>query len=184
MINLKNSVRRSRHYLRSVLGKDLRVPVELNCTRLLLGNERAEWCVCPDPLSSDSVIYSFGVGEDISFDLALIQRFGLQVHAFDPTPKSIAWLKQQRLPRGFVFHDYGVADYDGVARFYPPENPQYVSYSARQIERGARGVTEAPVWRLGTIMRMLGHQHIDLLKMDIEGSEYGVVNDLAASRLP
>ena len=30
------------------------------------------------------MVYSFGVGQDISWDLAMIERFGVTVHAFDP----------------------------------------------------------------------------------------------------
>lgn len=33
--------------------------------------------------------------------------------------------------------------------------------------------------RLGTIADMLGHEHIDILKMDIEGAEYDIVQDIA-----
>jgi hypothetical protein len=42
-------------------------------------------------------------------------------------------------------------------------------------------VVDAPVFRLASIMKMLGHDRVDLLKMDIEGAEYGVLDDLLAS---
>ena len=42
---------------------------------------------------------------------------------------------------------------------------------------------EAPVFRLGTIMAKLGHDHVDLLKMDIEGAEYGVLIDILRCQL-
>jgi FkbM family methyltransferase len=34
------------------------------------------------------------------------------------------------------------------------------------------------VRRLQTIFQSLGHKHVDVLKMDIEGSEYEVIDDL------
>jgi hypothetical protein len=37
--------------------------------------------------------------------------------------------------------------------------------------------THIDVKRLSTIMNDLGHSHIDLLKMDIEGAEYDVIDD-------
>jgi hypothetical protein len=43
-------------------------------------------------------------------------------------------------------------------------------------------VVEAPVCRLDTILKTLGHMKIDVLKMDIEGAEYEVVSDFLASR--
>jgi hypothetical protein len=33
-------------------------------------------------------------------------------------------------------------------------------------------------------MKQLGHGRIDLLKMDIEGAEYGVIEDIIKSRIP
>jgi hypothetical protein len=42
---------------------------------------------------------------------------------------------------------------------------------------------EAPVYRLSTIMKTLGHSRVDLLKMDIEGAEYGVLADLLVSKI-
>ena len=40
------------------------------------------------------------------------------------------------------------------------------------------------MYRLGTILKMLGHSCIDLLKMDIEGAEYDVLADLLTQRIP
>lgn len=36
----------------------------------------------------------------------------------------------------------------------------------------------APCRSLGSVMRELGHERVDVLKMDIEGAEYGVVRAL------
>jgi FkbM family methyltransferase len=109
--------------------------------------------------------------------LELIRRFGVTVHAFDPTPRSIQWLRTQELPPSFVFHDYGIAEHDGVASFSPPLNKKFVSYSMIRRER-PEGRAEGKVYRLSTIMRKLKHMRVDLLKMDIEGAEYGVLRDL------
>lgn len=164
------------------VGTDLYTPVQMHCPKLRLGNEGTSWCICPGELSEASTVYSFGVGDDISFDLALIERFGLRVDAFDPTPRSNAWLAMQRTPEKFIFHPYGIGSRDGTATFYP-ENPKFVSYSV--VERGLRSgeAFEAPIYRLNTILKLLGHKTIDVLKIDIEGSEYEVIDDLIASRV-
>jgi len=134
-------------------------------------------------LSADSIVYSFGIGRDVSFDLSLIDTFGMTVHGFDPTPRSRQWVTHQDLPSRFVFHDVGVADSDGVARFFPPESPEHSSYSLCNNPAGDEGL-EAPVRRLTTIAAELGHTHIDLLKMDIEGAEYEVLEDLGRTGFP
>ena len=43
---------------------------------------------------------------------------------------------------------------------------------------------EVPCVDLATLMRRNGDNHIDLLKLDIEGAEYGVLDDLLRRRLP
>ena len=165
-----------------MVGSDLYMPVQLHCPKLRLGNEGTAWCICPGELSEASTVYSFGVGEDISFDLALIERFGLRVEAFDPTPRSNAWLATQRTPDKFIFHSYGIGSRDGTATFYP-ENPKFVSYSVVKRDLPSGEAFESPVYRLSTILNLLKHKTIDLLKMDIEGSEYEVIEDLVASRV-
>lgn len=112
----------------------------------------------------------------------MILRFGLCVHAFDPTPRAIAWVERQSLPERFFFHDYGISDHDGRAFFHPPDNPAFVSYS--MLSRGSsEAVVEAPVYRLRTIMDKLDHSKVDVLKMDIEGAEYDVLSDFLASQV-
>lgn len=184
MENLKNQVRRARHIYRSWKGQDLHVRIQEQCAKVCLGNEKANWCVCPSALSEDSVVYSFGVGTDISFDLELIRRHGTIVHAFDPTPRSIAWVQSQELPERFIFHEYGVGSHDGSVAFYPPENSNFVSYSVFSRGSVTPPFVERPVSRLATIMKKLGHTKIDVLKMDIEGAEYEVLSDLLASGVP
>jgi FkbM family methyltransferase len=174
---LRNSVRRTKHAVRTWMGKEVYRCVQIQCGTLLLGNDGAQWCIRPEGLHASSIVYSCGVGEDVSFDLELIREYGASVHAFDPTPRSIQWVEARELPAEFVLHKFGIADRNGTIKFLPPLNPNHVSYSI--VERETQGAAiEVPVHRLRTIMDMLKHTKIDLLKMDIEGAEYGVIQDL------
>ncbi|GAB4517416.1 MAG: hypothetical protein OHK0046_23940 [Anaerolineae bacterium] len=150
--------------------------IQQHCQKETFGSEYGGWTVCVDHLPPTPRVYAFGVGEDITFDLAMIERFSAQVYAFDPTPRSINWVKEQVLPPQFSLLEFGLEAYDGHATFYPPSNPAYVSHSVHAAN------TLAPIHvemkRLSTIMQQLGHTHIDVLKMDIEGSEYAVIDDL------
>jgi FkbM family methyltransferase len=134
-------------------------------------------------LNADSVVYSFGIGENISWDLAMIE-LGCVVHAFDPTPRSIEFVNNQVLPPQFIFHPYGVAHFDGVAKFNPQgSKPQNVSVSMQLYQEWSDQAIELPVKRLSTIMKELGHNHIDVLKMDIEGEELFLWSDLKNIRI-
>jgi FkbM family methyltransferase len=136
------------------------------------------WVVPDGLLHAGSIVYSFGVGEDISFDLEVIERFGCQVFAFDPTPRAVQFVERLAPTPKFVFSQVGLADEDGAASFVEPRttDASYGMSSGSSAEEGL--VHEFPVNRLSTIMAKNGHSHIDLLKMDIEGFEYGVIDDM------
>ena len=155
--------------------------IQVERPRMFLGTNYGGWTICPDSISQRSVVYSFGVGEDISFDLGIIERFGAHVFAFDPTPRSIKWMKQQHLPGQLHFYDFGIADHNGTIHFYPPENPDHVSHSVLYRATTANQVIEVPVKTLDAIVKELGHHRIDILKMDIEGGEYTVIPDIVSS---
>ena len=170
-----------------MLGKDFYRSRQVKKQRITLGNRFADWTFCPEGLNPESVVYSFGVGEDISFDLLLIEHFGVKVHAFDPSPRSIEWVNSQELPDGFIFHPYGLAAEDGEITFNEPEDPKIHSLfiAGGTIPEGAAMKTHVlPVHRLPWIMEELGHEKLDLLKMDIEGAEYDVIGDIISSALP
>jgi FkbM family methyltransferase len=150
----------------------------LNADREFVGSCCGGWWIWPQGLNRDSIVYSVGVGTDVSFDVELIDRFSLSVHAFDPTPRSIQWIEATPLPAQFQFHPVGLADFDGVGVFNPPERQDHVSYSLCE-GFGVIGAAVGNVQRLDSIARELGHERIDLLKMDIEGEEYAVIDDFS-----
>jgi FkbM family methyltransferase len=162
-----------------IVGKDfLRIAIN-NYKLKKYGNKGAEWVVVPS-LNSTSVVYSFGVGNDISFDLGLIKDFGVKIYAFDPTPKTAKWLNEQSLPSEFIFEPIGLAAFDGEIKFFLPENPNHVSASIVS-KKNEGNYFNAPVNTLKTIMGKNKHNKIDILKMDIEGAEYDVVDNILQS---
>lgn len=169
-----------------LIGKDFYQSRQLNCSRMTFGNQFAEWTFCPDYLDERSLIYSFGVGEDISFDLELMKHFKLHIHAFDPSPRSIAWLEEQALPENFHFYPFGLAARDETVMFSIPDEPGIHSLKLTRSlkdQENMEKTIELPVHRLSTILQKLQHERIDVLKMDIEGAEYEVIEDILNSSL-
>lgn len=172
--------RRIRFKVLVLLGKDLSVKIEVLVNKEKLGGEYGGYWICPDEISSNSIVYSVGIGKDITFDLALIEKYHCSVFAFDPTPESIEWLRGQDLPEKFKFFPLGLADYNGKALFYSPKNQ---SATLLQLPEATSRPIEVEVRKLSTLMKMLKHDSIDLLKMNIEGAEYAVINDISRSNL-
>lgn len=184
MSTLRSAYRRARHAVRCAMGRDVRFGVQTHLPCERHGSDSGGWWICPTGLNPSAVVYSVGIGTDITFDLSLMTAYGLAIHAFDPTPGSLAYLASVPLPEGFTCHQVGLAATDGSAAFLPPANPDYISHTLLPDgQTDARAIT-VEVRRLSTIMRELGHTAIDVLKMDIEGAEYDVLDDLLRERLP
>lgn len=171
--------------LRWVAGRDWYPGLDFRTNCLRLGSPTAGWTVARDFLARDSVVWCVGIGEDISFDLELKQQFGMEIHAFDPTPRSLDWVRRQPLPAGYHVHPWGLADCDGTVQFRPPDNPEHVSHSmvTGNPVAAPAGTILAEVRRIDSLAELLGQTRIDLLKMDIEGAEYPVIEDLKRSRI-
>ncbi len=180
---MKTTLRKLKSLLRVALGKELLVRPDVSCEQETHGSDYGGWDIVPQGIDTDSIVYSVGVGEDASFDIGLMDKYGLVVHAFDPTPKSVQWVKEQQFPASFVMHEYGLADFDGNVSFNPPENSEHVSHTLLTRPETQTQAISVPVKRLATIMDELGHSQIDILKMDIEGAEYDVIEDIANSKI-
>jgi FkbM family methyltransferase len=175
-----------RHVRRKVLiglGRDIQFPIQVITSKEKHGGDYGGWWICPDDINVNSIVYSFGIGEDITFDLSMIGTYHVTIHGFDPTPASIAWVRAQAIPGEFMLHETGIADYDGKAMFFPPENPKHISHTIIDRKATKNRTITVEVRRLSTIMAELRHRHIDVLKMDVEGAEYKVLEDIISSNL-
>ena len=170
--------------------KDLRFKIfygALICRRfplITLGSHNCSWVLCPDGLNSNSVVYSGGVGRDITFEHELVKKYGCQVVLFDPSPTGLETmsLPANKIPQ-FKHNAVALAGQCGTLKFGKPIFEDEGSWHKQQITENT-AVLEVPCVDLETLMRQNGHNHIDLLKIDIEGAEYEVIDDLLKRRLP
>jgi FkbM family methyltransferase len=122
------------------------------------------------------------VGEDASFDVALAEM-GCEVLAIDPTPRAVEYMKPllARHP-SLALAPYAVWTRDTDIDFFPPSDSGHVSYSATNRQHTTDPI-RVPARTISSITREFGHERVDLIKLDIEGAEYQVIESLELEAL-
>lgn len=134
-----------------------------------LGSDYGGWRVPVDAVTSDWVCYCVGVGVDATFDLEIAERFGSDVHAFDPTPRAIDYADRLDAPANFHFHPVGIWSEDTELTFFAPADSRETSHSVFDLH-GTGGGFQARCLTLKSMMQECGHDRVDLLKLDVEGA--------------
>jgi FkbM family methyltransferase len=154
------------------------VPIEAEPPTVELGSHYGGWRIPDGALREGDICYCIGAGGDISFDLELIRRFGAVVRAVDPVQ---AYGEEAlRLAGGesrFSFRVAALAVRDGPIRMQSHHERSSASLSAAGLYETDEW-TEVPGLTLASLMRDFGDDHIDLLKVDLEGLEYELVPTL------
>jgi FkbM family methyltransferase len=177
-------LRYCKRVVRAALGTDHLLRPDLTLATRRVGSDYGGWVVAIEPLTkvANPVVLSFGLGDDISFDEEISRRYGACVYGFDPTPVSLNWIASQGKPANMQVLPFGIAQLDGKQTFTLPDNERRGNYSAKST---AGTPVLCDVMRYSSILELLKLRHVDVLKLDVEGSEYEVIPDiLACSVLP
>jgi FkbM family methyltransferase len=183
MPNLSDILRRGRSHIaqrRRAAGFAAELEVVPRDDLVQVGDLNYGGYVLPGSLlGKDSICYLAGTGEDISFDLGVIARFGCRVHALDPVPRAAEHVaRAAAYEERLVFHPVALWSTDDTLTFHAPRESGYVSQSAINLHNTAPDFT-ATARSVASLMEELGHQRIDLLKVSAEGSEYEILEHVA-----
>ncbi|KAF9523667.1 methyltransferase domain-containing protein [Crepidotus variabilis] len=104
----------------------------------------------------DCVVYSFGINYESSFEAQILGHTqDCQIYGYDFSVKSFGPEIPSNQAHRTHFHAFGLS---GSDKHGPDDNP--------------------PMYTLESLMKMNGHKHIDLLKIDIEGWEFETLTTL------
>jgi FkbM family methyltransferase len=169
-----------------------------------LGTEYGGWYVPTNMnLNENSIIYSGGVGEDMSFDILLTSKYNCNIFLIDPTKKALRHFDEVKLYynkgqtfTGNIQNDYynqikdskpnlehffyinkGLWDCKTELKFYKQSNENYVSQSLIE-NMFSNNYDIVEVDTIKHIMKENNHSKIDLLKLDIEGAEIKVLDQM------
>lgn len=155
-------------------------------------------------INENSIIYSAGVGEDISFDIILQSKYNCHIYLIDPTEKAIKhydecnkYFNNKHFKfTGNIQNDYyknivnetpnmdkihyiskGLWNKTDTLKFYKQSNENHVSQS---LINGmfSNNYDIVNVDSIKQLMIDNNHTHIDLLKLDIEGAENIVLEQM------
>tara|TARA_A100001015_G_scaffold314330_1_gene423543 strand:- start:1131 stop:2582 length:1452 start_codon:yes stop_codon:yes gene_type:complete len=203
-IKLRNETQQLANYHKKILEKY----IEENNLMETLGTNYGGWSIPINcKLDENSIIYSGGVGEDISFDLKINNKYKSNIILIDPTKRALKHFEEVKTYYAtkkntfsgdiqpdylnniqnlnpdfgkFMYINKGLYREKSVLKFYKQTNPQYVSQS---LVDNMFGNDYDEVDSIKNIMSDLNHTKIDLLKLDIEGSEIDVLNQMLDDKI-
>lgn len=127
-------------------------------------------------LTQDSIVLDVG-GFEGEFAYAIHEKYGCNVYIFEPHPGYLATLVDRFLdhPKIKIF-PYGLSDKSGVEIFSSAgDATSFFNKGESSFHAQLKAADEA--------FKELGLTSVDLLKLNIEGAEYGVLKNLSQSGL-
>lgn len=127
-----------------------------------------------DLISKDSVVYAFGVAGHIETEEQIAKAHGARIYMFDPTPPALLFIESRPIDPLLIFDPIGVWTVTGPMKFYYDRRETVRNLSVTNMYHTDTYI-EANCYTLEDIMKKYNHTHLDVLKMDIEGSALPVL---------
>jgi FkbM family methyltransferase len=154
-----------------------------------LGTKYGGWWIMSSAIRKNPLLIDCGLGNDISFTTAFLQQFGGRAIGIDPNPAAIEYCTQHSPPGMEIRPEAFWTKAGDTLTFHLPR-------PVSQLPKGADGVSGSLIAshtyagdsalqvRTTSLDEILQAAHLtecDVLKLDIEGAEYEVLNDLCAT---
>jgi FkbM family methyltransferase len=123
-------------------------------------------------LDSTSVVVDVG-GFEGQWASDIVAMYGCQVHVFEPVP-AFAWRIRDRFAKNplVVVHDYGLASADDTLTM------SLSGDASSHVSRSADASVRVRLCRAASVLDALSEPEIHLMKLNIEGAEFGLLEHL------
>ncbi|MBB3836417.1 FkbM family methyltransferase [Runella defluvii] len=147
----------------------------------VIGNFQADWCIDTASLQKSPILFSGGAGNDISFEQLFVEKFDGCVYLYDPSPTGRKTFKEYNGPNKITYHAKALGKTNMGVLMAKPQDPQEGSWTILQSSNGNYEEFKS-VSLVDEILRY-GLSYVDVVKLDIEGFEYDVLDDLLESSI-
>jgi FkbM family methyltransferase len=130
--------------------------------------------ICTTDLNSESSVIDAGAHRG-EFSQTLMERYKCKCHLVEANPELAAQLTKQNFACVLAA---ALSGQDGHATFIKRKNLEAGGIIGQAQDAG-NGFCEVKTISLATLIRTLAPRHIDLLKLDIEGSEFNLFEETA-----
>ena len=189
--------------------------IEVDLPIKYLGTPYGGWYFSETNLPKKPTLLSAGVGEDVSFDIEILNNYSAKVYFVDPTPRSISHIdkiidnlgKQKSVEFDIKSGNQPIEAYDLSSiqrgdfllikkalynqadlkiKFFKPSNVEFVSHSISNYQNQFSKKTdyiEVTTITIENIINQYEIDHLDILKLDIEGAENQVIPNLLKKKI-
>jgi FkbM family methyltransferase len=156
-----------------------------------LGTRYGGWWLDTRRIGARALLIDAGLGEDISFPAAFLQRFaGSRVLGIEPNPRSLAYCRANQ-PAGMEILERAFWTHAGeTLTFHLPRSQEALPKGADGVSGSLVGTHEyvdggasltVQTVDLASVLAHAGASECAVLKLDIEGAEYAVLKQLCES---
>lgn len=169
------------------------------------------WHFDENNLLANPLVISVGLGEDASFDVDFINNYKAQVVILDPTPAAIKYFKdiQNRFgcesdslynnsgrqpvnaydlrfidSNNMKFMPKALWTHSGSISFYPPSNPEHVSYSITNLQSTKKKI-QVECTSYIDLLNLLGieYSQVSIVKLDVEGAACEILEQIFSMKI-
>lgn len=138
-------------------------------------------------LTAESVVIDGGCSYEADFSVSLMRRYGLRAFGVDPTRKHAPALRalEVQYPGRFFYVPCAIAAADGVLTFNESRTNESGSLLQDHVNVIQDETTRYDVQALmlGSLLQRIGVETVDILKLDLEGAEYALLDTATREQL-